>query len=102
MSKFDRTIKEMMQNMFLQSSLSWLGIDLSVVTLEELNPKISRALDREADFLKKVLHPDLGSIILHLEFQTQDDLTMHFRMAEYRALLQRSYLTHFTFRASSC
>lgn len=91
MSKFDRAIKEIMQNIFLQSSRSWLGIDLTGATLEELNPKISRVMDREADFLKKVSHLDLGSFILHLEFQTQDDRKMHYRMAEYRALLQRSF-----------
>lgn len=92
-SKFDRILKDSFEKVFLQSSQSWLGIDLVNATIKALPLKLSRSTDREVDFLKRVTLQNNETLILHIEFQTRDDPDMIYRMAEYKAMLQRKYQT---------
>lgn len=55
---------------------------------EHLNESQIAAAHR---FLKKVRDQFGNEFILQLEFQTQDDSEMIYRMAEYKALIQRKY-----------
>ncbi|MGB3585259.1 MAG: hypothetical protein WBA23_01910 [Tunicatimonas sp.] len=57
-----------------------------------ITEKLQTTIEREPDFLKKVTLKDNSSIILHLEFQRNDEPEMVYRMAEYRAIIQRKYL----------
>ena len=65
----------------------------SATTHETLKDKIQVTLEREADFLKKVLNdrnPE-GNYILHLEFQATNDPEMLGRMYLYHALLYHKF-----------
>lgn len=66
-----------------------LGLNLKNAT--ELQEKIQSTIEREPDFLKKVETKNGKAYILHLEFQLKDEPKMIYRMAEYRAILQRKY-----------
>ena len=57
----------------------------------EVKDKVQKTIERELDFLKRVIDHEGKEFILHLEFQTTDDPKMIYRMVEYRGiLLQRS------------
>lgn len=89
MGDFDRIIKENIEALFLALSEKLLGIKISNPV--DLPEKLQTTVEREPDFLKKVDSPDGSSFILHLEFQTNDELKMVYRMAEYKALLLRKF-----------
>ena len=57
----------------------------------EVKDNIQITIGRETDFLKRVIDQDGKEFLLHLEFQTTNDPKMIYRMAEYRAILQRKY-----------
>lgn len=89
MGDFDKVIKENIEALFLALSEKLLGIKISnPVNLPE---KLQTTVEREPDFLKKVSSDDGSEFILHLEFQTNDEPKMVYRMAEYKALLQRKF-----------
>ena len=89
MEDFDKVIKENIEMIFFPLVEKLLGIDIS--QSEELEDKIQRTIEREPDFLKKVIDKTGNEYILQLEFQTNDEPKMVYRMAEYKALLQRKY-----------
>lgn len=58
----------------------------------EIKDKIQITLEREADFLKKILHDDSSDdFILHIEFQVKNEPKMLKRMLLYRAFLYNKY-----------
>ena len=87
MGDFDKVIKENIEVIFLPLVEKLLGISIS--QSEELEDRIQRTIEREPDFLKKVIDKTGNEFILQLEFQTNDEPKMAYRMAEYKALLQR-------------
>ena len=89
MSDYDRIIKENIEAIFLPILGKFLG--LSIKSTFEIKDKIQSTIEREPDFLKRIIDQDDKEFILHVEFQTADDLEMVYRMAEYDALLQRKY-----------
>jgi len=89
MGEFDKIIKENIEKIF-QPILNKL-LDLSIAQSFEIKDKIQRTLEREPDFLKRVIDTEGNEFILHLEFQTNDNPEMVYRMAEYKAILQRKY-----------
>lgn len=89
MGKFDRIIKENIEAIFQPMLGKLLG--LSIKRTFEIKDKIQSTIEREPDFLKKIVDEDDYTFILHLEFQTSDDSEMRYRMAEYKALIQRKY-----------
>ena len=52
---------------------------------------LQTTLEKEADFLRKVITPQGEELIIHLEFQTSDEKNMVYRMQEYYAILQKKY-----------
>ncbi len=89
MGDYDKIIKENIEAILLALGKKLLGFDIKNPT--ELTEKLQTTIEREPDFLKKVILEDSSEIILHLEFQTTDEPKMVYRMAEYRALLQRKF-----------
>lgn len=89
MGDFDKIIKENVEAIFLPLAEKLLGI--SINNPVDLPEKIQSTVEREPDFLKKVATDDGAKFILHLEFQTNDEPKMVYRMAEYKALLQRKF-----------
>lgn len=89
MGEFDRIIKENIASIFLPLVQKFTGI--RIIKSTEIKDKIQRTLEREPDFLSRITDQWGKEMILHLEFQSQDDPKMVYRMAEYQALLQRKY-----------
>ncbi|MEM7109040.1 MAG: hypothetical protein AAF519_12505, partial [Bacteroidota bacterium] len=66
-----------------------LGFDIK--NPRPLTEKLQITIEREPDFLKQVTLDNDSEIILHLEFQRNDEYDMVYRMAEYKAIVQRKY-----------
>lgn len=90
MGDYDRIIKENIQQIFLPLIKKFLSIDIKSIDQTDLTEKLQTTIEREPDFLRKVTTRDDHTFILHLEFQSFDE-KMIYRMAEYRAILQRKY-----------
>lgn len=89
MGEYDKIIKENIEAILLTLSKKLLGFEIrNPVDLPE---KLQTTIEREPDFLKKISLDDGSEVILHLEFQTHDDSKMVYRMAEYKAILQRKF-----------
>jgi len=52
---------------------------------------LQTTLERQPDFLRLVQQADGGTYILHIEFQSNDQAAMIYRMAEYKAILLRKF-----------
>ena len=89
MGDFDKILKENIEAVFLPLVEKMLGI--SIKETFELKDKIQITIEREPDYLKMVIDQNGKKWILHLEFQTTNDPKMLYRMAEYKAILQRKY-----------
>ena len=85
MGDFDKVIKENVEMIFLPLVEKLLGIDIS--RSEELEDKIQWIIEREPDFLKKVIDKTGNELILQLELQTHDEPKMAYQMPEYKAFL---------------
>ena len=89
MGEYDKIIKENIEALIVALSEKLLGFDISEA--HDLPEKLQSTIEREPDFLKIVTLDSNKSIILHLEFQVKDEPKMVYRMAEYKAILQRKY-----------
>lgn len=86
---YDKIIKENLLNSFLAFAKN--ALDLDIVKSEQLPEKMQTTLEREVDFARIVTVKSGDRFILHIEFQSQNEAEMIYRMAEYRAILQRKY-----------
>ncbi len=89
MGDFDRIFKENIES--LLTPLLEKILNISISKTQEIKDKLHKTIEREPDFLKSVVSKTGDHFILQLEFQTQDDPKMSFRMAEYKAILQCKY-----------
>lgn len=89
MGDFDKVLKENIEAILLPLLGKLLGIRISKT--DELKDKLQRTIEREPDYLKLITDEFGNTFILQLEFQTTDDPKMVYRMAEYKAILQRKY-----------
>ena len=86
---FDKIIKENLERIFIP--LSEKFFHFKILKERPLPEKLQTTIEREPDFLR-IITDQLGAeFILHIEFQTHDEKDMAFRMAEYRAILQRKF-----------
>ena len=90
MGEYDRIIKENVEAIFLPLLEKLLNIKIKKSF--EIKDKIQSTIEREPDFLKKIVDNENKEYILQIEFQTHNEPTMVYRMAEYKAILQRKYL----------
>ncbi|MEM9723216.1 MAG: hypothetical protein AAGA10_28365, partial [Bacteroidota bacterium] len=86
---YDKVIKENLEAVLLPLSELLLGI--RVQKSEKLAEKLQTTLEREPDFIRVIETPDEDRFILHLEFQSSDDMGMLHRMKEYEAILSRKF-----------
>jgi hypothetical protein len=86
---YDKIIKENITSIFLPLSEKFFGI--KIVRSKDLPGKLQTTQEREPDFIKKVWTDKKETFILHIEFQTTDEKEMVYRMAEYKAILQRKF-----------
>ena len=89
MGDYDNIIKENIEAIFFPLLEKLLGLSISASI--ELKDKIQITIEREPDFLKKIVDKKGSEFILQLEFQTSNNSEMVYRMAEYKAILQRKY-----------
>jgi predicted transposase/invertase (TIGR01784 family) len=88
-NNFDRILKENIEALF---SIFAKREGISLEHTEELKDKLQVTLEREADFLKKILHQNAkDDFILHIELQTGDEMKMLARLLLYRAILYHKY-----------
>src|SRR6186713_729108 len=66
-----------------------LSLDISESI--EIPDDIQYTKERKPDVLKKVTDRDNNTFVLHLEWQSQNDKDMVYRMAEYAVMLYRKY-----------
>ena len=86
---YDKIFKENIQAIFPSLSRRYLGIE--VAKSEPIKDKIQKTIEREADFLQKVTTTSGEQLIVHLEFQSNDDPKMLERMRLYHALIKQKY-----------
>jgi len=89
MGEYDRIIKENIEAILITLGKKLLGFEIK--NPRPLTEKLQITIEREPDFLKQVTLDDTKEIILHLEFQRNDESDMVYRMAEYKAIIQRKY-----------
>ena len=87
---YDRILKENIEPIipFLAEKVFGLKIGKTI----QIKDKVQITLEKEADFLKKVVHINHAEdYILHIEFQTANEPKMLNRMLLYRSVLFDKY-----------
>jgi hypothetical protein len=86
---FDKIFKENIAALILP--LSEKLLNLKIVRQEVMKDKLQSTIEKEPDYLGRVQLDSGKEFILHLEFQTQDDQDMIYRMQEYYSLLLKKH-----------
>jgi hypothetical protein len=86
---YDKILKENITSLLLPLTEKYLGIKIK--DSRELKDKLQITIEKEPDFIRIVKTDKEEEFILHLEFQTQDEEGMIYRMQEYFGLLRRKY-----------
>ena len=86
---YDKILKENIAALLLPLTEKYLGIRIK--DSRELKDKLQTTIEKEPDFIRVVRTDTDEEFILHLEFQTQDEEGMVYRMQEYYGLLRRKY-----------
>lgn len=87
---YDKIFKENIEEIILPLAEKLLNIHPE--ELEEIPDDLQITIERQPDFLKKVVHKDDDQdYILQIEFQTEDEPKMAYRMLEYYGILLRKY-----------
>ena len=66
-------------------------LGFKIKSYKPLQEKITKTIEREMDFFYQVFTDDQDEFLLHIEFQTQDDKEMIYRMSEYHGLAYSRY-----------
>lgn len=88
-NKYDKIVKENMESLLPVVIKNILDLDIS--DTEEIPGELQYTKERKPDLIKKVTDQNDNTFVLHLEWQTQNDKNMVYRMAEYAVMLQRKY-----------
>lgn len=88
-NKYDKILKENMESLLPVIIKDVLQLDIS--DTEEIPDDLQYTKERKPDVLKIVTDRNNNTFVLHLEWQTQNEKDMVFRMAEYAVMLQRKY-----------
>jgi hypothetical protein len=84
---YDKVFKENSEDIFLPLVEKRLKIQIKY--FKPLREKMQTTLEREMDLFYKVVTTTNEKFILHLEFQTQNDLEMVYRVGEHHGIAQR-------------
>ncbi len=92
-NKFDKIIKENILPSVVSLVNITLKLDIDQKNLLDIPEQIQTTIEREPDVLKLVNFPEntQNNFILHIEFQTYNNIEMHKRMMEYYAILHRKH-----------
>ena len=84
---YDRIFKENIEPMIPFIARRLFGIEM-ITKSEDLKDKLQYTLEKEADYLQRIIHPNpADDYILHVECQVKDDKEMLSRMLLYRAII---------------
>jgi hypothetical protein len=86
---YDKILKENIASVFLPLTEKYLNIRIR--KSEELKDKLQTTIEKEPDFIRIVETDTNDRFILHLEFQSQDEEGMIYRMQEYYGILRKKY-----------
>ncbi|MEZ4885958.1 MAG: hypothetical protein R3E32_14585 [Chitinophagales bacterium] len=86
---YDRIFKENAKALFIPLIEQELGI--KIISYKPLQEKITKTIEREMDFFYQVVTDENKTVLLHIEFQTQNDKEMLYRMGEYHGLAFSRY-----------
>ncbi len=86
---YDKILKENITSLLLPLTEKYLNI--KIIDSRELKDKLQTTIEKEPDFIRIVRTDTDEEFILHLEFQTQDEEGMIYRMQEYYGLLRRKH-----------
>ncbi len=86
---YDKILKENLIETIKPFFKQLFQIDVENTEMEYILPALQKTLETEADFIAKIKHKNpTDDFILHVEFQTQDHLTMQLRMNFYQAFIR--------------
>ena len=86
---YDRIFRENSETIFMPLIEARLGIKIK--SFRALKEKLHSTIEREMDFFYEVDTEAGARVYLHIEFQTEDDPQMIYRMSEYHGILLRKY-----------
>ena len=86
---YDRIFRENAQLIFIPLIEMQLG--LKIKDYQPFQDKISKTVEREVDFLYLIKTEEDKELLLHIEFQTENDKNMLLRMQEYHGLISRKH-----------
>ncbi|MEZ4888547.1 MAG: hypothetical protein R3E32_27735 [Chitinophagales bacterium] len=86
---YDRIFKENAEALFIP--LIEQELDIKIISYKPLQEKMTKTIEREMDFFYQVVTDENKKILLHIEFQTQNDKNMIYRMVEYHGLAFRKH-----------
>ncbi len=89
-NKFDKIFKQNAEPIFLRLIEWQLGI--TIKGYKEFNPKMQTTLEREMDGLYEVETKKGEQWLLHIEFQSESDPDMLYRMIEYHGIATRKLM----------
>ena len=81
----DKVLKENIESVFLPLTEKYLNF--KILSSRVLDAKLQSTTEREADFLRIVKTDKGEEFILHLEFQSDNETDMVYRMKEYNAII---------------
>jgi hypothetical protein len=88
---YDRIFKENIEPMIPIIAHKMFGIK-EIKQSEDIKDKLQYTLEKEADYLQKIIHPNPeDDYILHVECQVKDDNDMISRMFLYRAIIYHKF-----------
>ncbi|SFE52165.1 conserved hypothetical protein (putative transposase or invertase) [Chitinophaga sp. CF118] len=88
-NKYDRIVKENMESVLPVFMKGVLNLDIS--ESREIPDDLQYTKERKPDVLKRITDRNNRTFICHIEWQSQNDKNMAYRMAEYAVMLYRKY-----------
>ena len=88
-NKYDKIIKENLEALFLPFLEQLLGI--RILSAERLPVRLQTTLEREPDFVRKIVNEEGKESILHLEFESEAKRVIVYRVSEYHGILLKKY-----------
>jgi hypothetical protein len=88
-NSYDKVLRENMESVLPVIIKDVLALDIT--SSEEIPDDLQYTKERKPDVLKKVTDRNNKTFILHLEWQSQNEKNMVYRMAEYAVMLLRKY-----------
>jgi len=87
--EYDKIIKENLEKVVLQLISKTTNIE--PIKGEVLYPELHYTIEREADFVEKIITKDNQTLVFHVEFQTANDKSIADRMFVYAGLIYKIY-----------